>query len=118
MHTTVRAIAISGELKVPTSPLENTPLIRVETPSVSDKAGERHSIKKNGMIVIRLIVTDRQIMSTPVVLEKKRALEKRVGRWCFSSANMCSVPIPNDGSKVERNCTQIICVNVKGIGIL
>ena len=122
VHTTVRATVISGEIGVPAFPADNTSLMSVETPSVSDTAGERHNIKKNGMSAIRLIVRARQIISTPVVLERKRARKKGVGRWCQSllsaSANICSAPIPNEGSSVVRNCTQIICVSVNGIGIL
>ena len=118
VHTAVCAIAISAELEVPKLSPENTSLINVETPSVSGNAGERHNMKKKGMIVIKLIVTARQIMSTPVVFEKKRNLEKEDGRWYLSSANIRSAPIPNEGNKVKRNCTQMICVNVNGIGIL
>lgn len=118
VHAAVRAIAITDVFEFSVFPVESTSCMSVETPSVSERAGERHSINKNGMIVIKLIVTARQMMSILVVLERKRDPENNVGRWCFSSANILSVPIANDGSKVERSWIQIICVNVNGIGIL
>ena len=117
VQAAVRATAISAEFSLPSIPLENTSLINVETPIVSDNAVERHNIKKKGMIVMRLIVTERQIISIPVVFERKRDLVEVEGRWYLSSASILSVPTPNAGNTVESNCTQMICVSVKGIGI-